>query len=123
MIEAIQNIFNIPDLRKRIAFMLALLAVYRIGAHIPTPGIDSDALANFFSQNSNTLFGFLDLRRIESAARKSGDAERAVDARSRSLHRSARGGADAVSPPNPRGVGAREADSSVSRPKRRRGQD
>src|SRR5215467_14537242 len=41
--------------------MLGLLAVYRIGAHIPTPGIDSDALSNFFSQNSNTLFGFLDL--------------------------------------------------------------
>src|SRR5207248_1910469 len=41
--------------------MLGLLGVYRIGAHIPTPGIDSDALSNFFSQNSNTLFGFLDL--------------------------------------------------------------
>ena len=61
MIEAIQNIFNIPDLRKRIAFMLALLAVYRIGAHIPTPGIDSEALANFFAQNQGTVFGFLDL--------------------------------------------------------------
>ena len=61
MIEAIQNILNIPDLRKRILFMLGLLGVYRIGAHIPTPGIDSDALSNFFSQNSNTLFGFLDL--------------------------------------------------------------
>ena len=36
MIEALQNIFNVPDLRKRIAFMLALLAVYRIGAHIPS---------------------------------------------------------------------------------------
>ena len=41
--------------------MLALLGVYRIGAHIPTPGIDSEALANFFTQNANTLFGFLDL--------------------------------------------------------------
>ena len=61
MIEAIQNIFNVPDLRKRILFMLALLGVYRIGAHIPTPGIDSVALANFFSQASGTLFGFLDL--------------------------------------------------------------
>jgi len=61
VIEAIQNIFNIPDLRKRIAFMLALLAVYRIGAHIPTPGIDSEALANFFAQNQGTVFGFLDL--------------------------------------------------------------
>jgi preprotein translocase subunit SecY len=61
VIEALQNIFKIPDLRKRVIFMLALLGVYRIGAHIPTPGIDSDALSNFFSQNSNTLFGFLDL--------------------------------------------------------------
>ena len=61
MIEAVQNIFNIPDLRKRILFMLGLLGVYRIGAHIPTPGIDSEALANFFTQNANTLFGFLDL--------------------------------------------------------------
>jgi preprotein translocase subunit SecY len=61
VIEALQNIFNIPDLRKRILFMLALLGVYRIGAHIPTPGIDSAALANFFSQAAGTLFGFLDL--------------------------------------------------------------
>jgi preprotein translocase subunit SecY len=61
VIEAVQNIFNIPDLRKRILFMLALLGVYRIGAHIPTPGIDSAALANFFTQAEGTLFGFLDL--------------------------------------------------------------
>ena len=61
MIEALQNIFNVPDLRKRIAFMLALLGVYRVGAFIPTPGIDSQALSNFFTQNANTVFGFLDL--------------------------------------------------------------
>jgi len=61
VIEAVQNIFNVPDLRKRIAFMLALLGIYRIGAHIPTPGIDSEALSNFFTQNANTVFGFLDL--------------------------------------------------------------
>lgn len=61
MIEAIQNIYKIPDLRKRILFMLGLLAVYRIGAHIPTPGIDSAALANFFSQASGSLLGMLDL--------------------------------------------------------------
>src|SRR5246127_308512 len=41
--------------------MLALLGVYRIGAFIPTPGIDSEALANFFAQNQGTVFGFLDL--------------------------------------------------------------
>ncbi|PYS55862.1 MAG: preprotein translocase subunit SecY [Acidobacteria bacterium] len=61
MIEAVQNIFNIPDLRKRILFMLALLAVYRIGAHIPTPGIDSAALEQFFTQSAGTFLGFLDL--------------------------------------------------------------
>src|SRR6185295_15552504 len=41
--------------------MLALLGVYRIGAFIPTPGIDSEALANFFAQNQGTVFGFLDM--------------------------------------------------------------
>ena len=59
--EALKNIFNIPDLRKRIFFMLGLLAVYRIGAHIPTPGIDANALAAFFDSNQGTVFGFLDL--------------------------------------------------------------
>jgi preprotein translocase subunit SecY len=59
--EAVRNIFNIPDLRKRIFFMLGLLAVYRIGAHIPTPGIDADALAAFFESSQGTVFGFLDL--------------------------------------------------------------
>ncbi len=61
MIEAIQNIFSIPDLRKRILFMLGLLAVYRIGAHIPTPGIDSEALAAFFAASQGTVLGFADL--------------------------------------------------------------
>jgi len=59
--DALKNIFNVPDLRKRIVFMLALLAVYRIGAHIPTPGIDATALEQFFQQNQGTVFGFLDL--------------------------------------------------------------
>jgi len=61
VIEAVQNIFNIPDLRKRIAFMLGLLAVYRVGAFIPTPGIDASALEQFFTQNQGTVFGFLDM--------------------------------------------------------------
>src|ERR1051326_4167120 len=61
VIESIKNIFNVPDLRKRILFMLALLGVYRIGAFIPTPGIDADALANFFNQAQGTVFGFLDM--------------------------------------------------------------
>jgi preprotein translocase subunit SecY len=61
VIEAIKNIFNVPDLRKRIIFMLSLLGVYRVGAHIPTPGIDSKALENLFQQNAGTVFGFMDM--------------------------------------------------------------
>jgi preprotein translocase subunit SecY len=61
VIEAFKNIFNVPDLRKRIFFMLALLGVYRVGAHIPTPGIDSKALENLFAQNAGTVFGFMDM--------------------------------------------------------------
>src|SRR6201984_416661 len=58
---AVANIFRIPDLRKRIFFTLALLAVYRLGGHIPTPGIDANRLQEFFQQNQGTLFGFIDL--------------------------------------------------------------
>jgi preprotein translocase subunit SecY len=53
--------FRIPDLRKRIFFTLALLAVYRFGGHIPTPGIDGKRLTEFFQQNSGSLFGFIDM--------------------------------------------------------------
>src|SRR5499433_3277590 len=59
--EAVANMFRIPDLRKRILFTLGLLAVYRLGGHIPTPGIDANRLAAFFQQNQGTLFGFIDL--------------------------------------------------------------
>ena len=50
MTEAFKNIFNIPDLRRRILFMLGLLAVYRVGTRIPTPGIDANALEKFFTE-------------------------------------------------------------------------
>jgi preprotein translocase subunit SecY len=59
--DAIANIFRIPDLRKRVLFTLGLLAVYRIGAFITTPGVDAVRLQQFFQQNSGTLFGFIDL--------------------------------------------------------------
>jgi preprotein translocase subunit SecY len=59
--EAVANVFRIPDLRKRILFTLALLAVYRLGGHIPTPGINTLRLEEFFNQNQGTLFGFIDL--------------------------------------------------------------
>src|ERR1700681_2460831 len=61
LFETIANMFRIPDLRKRIFFTLGLLAVYRFGGHIPTPGIDANRLAEFFQQNSGSLFGFIDL--------------------------------------------------------------
>jgi preprotein translocase subunit SecY len=60
-LDTIANMFRIPDLRKRIFFTLGLLAVYRFGGHIPTPGIDANRLAEFFQQNSGSLFGFIDL--------------------------------------------------------------
>jgi preprotein translocase subunit SecY len=61
MFEKLANIFRIPDLRKRVLFTLALLFVYRIGGHIPTPGINADKLAQFFEQNRGTFLGFVDL--------------------------------------------------------------
>ncbi len=61
MIQTIRNILSIPDLRKRVLFTLGLLAVYRVGAHIPTPGVNVAALEAFFEQNRGTIFGFLDI--------------------------------------------------------------
>lgn len=61
IIDSIRNIFAIPDLRKRVLFTLALLAVYRIGAQIPTPGINSEALVELFEQMKGTFLGFVDL--------------------------------------------------------------
>jgi len=60
-LEAVSNAFRIPDLRYRILFTLAMLAIYRLGGHIPTPGIDADRLEEFFRQNQGTLLGFFDL--------------------------------------------------------------
>ncbi len=61
IVDKIQNIFKIPELRKRILFTLGLLIVYRLGGHIPTPGVDTAALQHFFKQNAGTLFGLYDL--------------------------------------------------------------
>jgi preprotein translocase subunit SecY len=55
------NIFRIPDLRKRVLFTLALLAVYRIGAHIPTPGINTAVLEEIFKQNAGSVLSLFDL--------------------------------------------------------------
>ncbi|MEA2569146.1 MAG: preprotein translocase subunit SecY [Acidobacteriota bacterium] len=61
LLETLRNIFAIEDLRKRVLFTFALLAVYRLGSHIPTPGVDPKALAEFFTAMSGSVFGFLDL--------------------------------------------------------------
>lgn len=59
--QAVLNIFRIPDLRKRVLFTLALLAVYRVGAHIFTPGINTDVLSQIFDQSQGSALGLFDL--------------------------------------------------------------
>ncbi len=60
MMESIKSIFEIPDLRRRILFTLAMLAVYRLGAFIPTPGINAEAFENLFNQSmGGGIFGLL----------------------------------------------------------------
>lgn len=61
MLTGFQNIGKIPELKRRIFMTLALLAVYRVGAHIPTPGINGDALAAFFKASQGTLLGLFDM--------------------------------------------------------------
>jgi preprotein translocase subunit SecY len=60
-LQSLANIFNVPDLRKRVIFTFLMLAVYRLGAHIPTPGIDPAAIDAFFKASAGSLFGFLDI--------------------------------------------------------------
>src|ERR671919_2489927 len=59
--ESLKNIFAVADLRKRVLFTLGLLAVYRIGGHIPTPGVNPQALAILADQAKNTMFGLYDM--------------------------------------------------------------
>jgi preprotein translocase subunit SecY len=61
MLQALRNIWDIPDLRKRVLFTLGLLAVYRLGNHVPTPGINAQALVDFFEQNRGNWFGLVDM--------------------------------------------------------------
>ncbi len=61
MIRFIRNIFVIPELRKRVIFTLLLLAVYRMGSQIVTPGLNSEALRQFFEALRGTFFGFMDM--------------------------------------------------------------
>jgi preprotein translocase subunit SecY len=61
MLETFENIFKIPELRKRILFTLALLVVYRVGGHVPTPGIDPQVLGEYFKTIRGSLFGLYDM--------------------------------------------------------------
>ena len=61
MFQGFQNIPKIPELKRRVFLTLLLLAVYRIGVHVPTPGIDAAALSAFFAQAKGTLFSFIDM--------------------------------------------------------------
>lgn len=61
IIRAFQNAFKIPELKSRIIFTLALLTVYRIGAHIPTPGINGEELSKFLAEKGGALMGFFDM--------------------------------------------------------------
>jgi preprotein translocase subunit SecY len=61
MESALKNLFAVTDLRNRVLFTLALLGVYRVGSHIPTPGVNTEALAILAEQTRNTMFGLYDM--------------------------------------------------------------
>src|SRR5258708_24524875 len=61
MLQSLRNIWEIPALSKRVLFTLGILAVYRLGNHVPTPGINPQALIDFFEQNKANWFGLVDM--------------------------------------------------------------
>lgn len=61
MLQAYQNIFKIPELKKRILITLGFLVVYRLGAHIPTPGVNAEILTEIFDKAQGTVLGMVDL--------------------------------------------------------------
>jgi len=70
-LAAVEGLTKIPELRRRIVFTIGLLAVYRIGCHIPVPGVNTDTLSRFFETNQGTLFGMLNMfsgRALENAS-------------------------------------------------------
>ena len=60
MIPGLTNIIRIPDLRRKFLFTIGMLAIFRLGSHIPVPGVDVARLQSIFSQQGN-VFGFIDL--------------------------------------------------------------
>ncbi len=61
MIGSLGNIARIPELKRRVIFTLLMLLVYRLGVHIPTPGINTAILKDFFGKYQQTLFGVIDM--------------------------------------------------------------
>ncbi len=61
ILSKLQNIFKVPELKNRVLFTLSLLIVYRIGAHIPTPGINGSELSKFLSDKGGAIMGFFDM--------------------------------------------------------------
>ncbi len=61
MLDSLRNIFTISDLRTRVLFTLGILAVYRVGSVIPTPGVNTEALAILAEQMASTMFGFYNM--------------------------------------------------------------
>jgi len=61
VLDTFKNIFKIPELRTKIWFTLFIIFIYRLGGHIPTPGIDPKILGEFFAQSQGTLFGMYDM--------------------------------------------------------------
>lgn len=61
IITTFQNIFKIAELKSRVLFTLGMLAVYRIGAHIPTPGINGEELSKFLTERGGAIMGFFDM--------------------------------------------------------------
>jgi preprotein translocase subunit SecY len=61
VIDGLRNIFHIPELRNRVLFTFGMLSVYQVGGQIPTPGVNSASLQEFFQQQAGTVFGYFDM--------------------------------------------------------------
>src|SRR2546422_3466180 len=61
MLDKLRNIFQIPELRRRLGWTALMFAVYRLGEHVPTPGVNAKALAGAFASQAGGLFGLYDL--------------------------------------------------------------
>src|ERR1700741_2979642 len=61
MLDKLRNVFQVPELKRRILFTLLMFIVYRLGEHVPTPGVNARALSGAFANQGGTLFGLYDL--------------------------------------------------------------